>query len=57
MLIIHVCLCVQASVCARENVYIKVINIKKYKRDDVTCNIKMETEIHVHSDVKPAVKW
>jgi len=38
---------------------IKVININKYKQncDDVTCNIKVETETDVHSDVKQAVKW
>ena len=37
----------------------KVINIDKYKQncDDVTCNIKVETEIDVHSDVKQIVKW
>ena len=38
---------------------IKVMNINKYQqtRDDVTCNIEVETEIDVHSDVKQAVKW
>jgi len=37
----------------------KVININKYKetRDDVTCNIKTETEIDLHSDAKQVVKW
>ena len=36
-----------------------MINIDKYKQncDDVTCNIKVETEIDVHSDVKQIVKW
>jgi len=35
-----------------------MININKYKqsRDDVTNNSKVEIEIDVHSDVKPAVK-
>jgi len=34
------------------------MNINKYKqnRDDVTCSIKEETKIEVHSDVKQAVK-
>jgi len=37
---------------------IQVININKYKqtREDVTCNIKVEAEIDVHSDVKQAGK-
>jgi len=38
---------------------IKMINIKRYKQncDNVTCNIKVETEIDFHSDTKQAVKW
>jgi len=38
---------------------IKVVNIHKYKqnRDNVTCNIHVETERDVHTDVKQAVKW
>jgi len=37
----------------------KVVNINNYQqtRDDATCNIKVETEIDVHSDVKQAVKF
>jgi len=46
-------------VCAFVFVCGNVINIKRYKqnRDDVTCNLKVETEIDVHGDVKQAVKW
>ena len=47
-----VCLCGCASICAK--CVIKVININKYKQncDDVTCNMKIETGIDIHSDVK-----
>jgi len=50
-----VCLCVCTSKCVTRD---KVININKYERnrDDITCNIKVETEIDAHSDVKQAVK-
>jgi len=43
---------------AHMKVYNEVININKYKqnRDNITCNIKVEIEIHVHRDVKQAVK-
>ena len=53
--LVCVCLCISVRV----TVSIKVININKYKqnRDDVTCNIKVETEIDIYSDVKQAVKW
>ena len=58
-LIINLCLWVCAYIHTRENV-IKVMDINKFydskKCDNVTCNIKVETEIDVHSDVKQAVK-
>jgi len=49
--------CVLVCVCLYMCVYkcvIKVININKYKQnhDDVICNIEVETEIDVHSDVR-----
>ena len=52
------CMCVPIYVRAWKCV-MKVININKYNhnRDDVTCNIKIDTQIDVHSDVKQAVKW
>ena len=36
----------------------KMININEYKqnRDDVTCHVKVEIEIDVHSDVKQIVE-
>jgi len=56
----HTCvfLCVYICMCLCQYV-IKVIKIYKYKEnhDDVNCNIKVETEIDVYSDVKQAVKW
>jgi len=40
---------------------IEVININKYKQNCVDakpeCNIKVETELDIHSNVKQAVKW
>jgi len=44
VLIVHVCLCVCASVCACENVLVKWWIFSKYKqnRDDVTCSINIE---------------
>jgi len=51
-----VCACLY--VCVWKCV-IKVININKYKqsRDNVTCNIKAETETDVHNDLQQEVKW
>ena len=50
----HVCLHVCITICACD----KVINIKicTQKRDNVTCNMKVETETDVRSDVNQAVK-
>ena len=52
--LVWVCLCMCVWKCAS-----KVMNINKCKQncDDVTCNIKIETEIFVYVDVKQAVKW
>jgi len=44
VLIIHVCLCVRASICACENVQVKwqIFSKNKQDRDDVTCSIMIE---------------
>ena len=56
LICVLVCVCLYMHVC---EYIMKVIKIDKCKqnRDDVTCNIKVEIGIHVHSDVKQAVKW
>ena len=55
----YMCACVCVPLYVRLESVFKMMNINKYKPncDDVTCNIKVETEIDVHSDVKQAVKW
>jgi len=55
LICVLVCVCLYMRVC---EYVMKVTKINKYKqnRDDITCNIKVEIGIDVHSDVKLAVK-